>query len=83
MFDRALIRNPDTNDWSLLTGCVDVLVAGEHSEVLEVIEAAEHRAQVEQLHAVGYVLMRRAMPLITSFQARYRDPASLFCLVHG
>ena len=46
MFDRALIRNPDTNDWSLLTGCVDVLVA-EHSEVLGLLEA-ESRAQVEK-----------------------------------
>ena len=55
MFERALIRNSDTNDWSLLTDCVDVLVAGKHSEVLDVIEAAEVRAQAEQLQAIGYV----------------------------
>lgn len=55
MFERALIKNVDTDDWSLLTDCVDVLMAENHSGVLATIEAAEWRAQSEKLHAVGYV----------------------------
>ena len=84
MFDRALIRNHDTNDWSLLTGCVDVLVAGEHSEVLEVIEAAEHRAQVEQLHAVGYVAYEASYAFDSKFPKRDIDiPLVCFALFMG
>ena len=84
MFDRALIRNPDTNDWSLLTGCVDVLVAGEHSEVLEVIEAAERRAQVEQLHAVGYVAYEASYAFDSKFPKRDIDiPLVCFALFTG
>ena len=70
MFERALIRNSDTNDWSLLTDCVDVLVAGEHSEVLDVIEAAEVRAQAEQLHAIGYVAYEASHAFDSKFPKR-------------
>lgn len=84
MFERALIRNPDTNDWSLLTGCVDVLVAGEHSEVLGVIEAAEHRAQAEQLHAVGYVAYEASYAFDDKFPKRDIDiPLVCFALFTG
>ena len=70
MFERALIRNSDTNDWSLLTDCVDVLVAGKHSEVLDVIEAAEVRAQAEQLHAIGYVAYEASHAFDSKFPKR-------------
>jgi len=84
MFERALIRNPDTNDWSLLTGCVDVLIAGEHSEVLEVIEAAEHRAQAEQLHAVGYVAYEASHAFDRKFPKRdIAIPLVCFALFTG
>jgi len=84
MFDRALIRNPDTNDWSLLTGCVDVLVAREHSEVLEVIEAAEHRAQAEQLQAVGYVSYEASHAFDNKFPKRDIEiPLVCFALFTG
>ena len=84
MFERALIRNPDTSDWSLLTSCVDVLVAGEHSEVLEVIETAEHRAQAEQLHAVGYVAYEASHAFDSKFPKRDIDiPLVCFALFTG
>lgn len=70
MFERALIRNSDIADWSLLTGCVDVLVAGEHNKVLEVIETAERRAQAEQLHAVGYVAYEASHAFDSKFPKR-------------
>ncbi|REJ71423.1 MAG: hypothetical protein DWQ28_02130, partial [Proteobacteria bacterium] len=70
MFERALVRNSDTNDWSLLTDCVDVLVAGKHSEVLDVIEAAEVRAQAEQLHAIGYVAYEASHAFDSKFPKR-------------
>lgn len=70
MFERALIRNPDTADWSLLTGCVDVLVTREHGEVLEVIETAERRAQAEHLHAVGYVAYEASHAFDNKFPKR-------------
>lgn len=84
MFERALIRNPDTNDWSLLTGCVDVLVADEHSEVLEVIGAVEHRAQAEQLHAVGYVAYEASHAFDRKFPKRDIEiPLVCFALFTG
>lgn len=70
MFERALIRNSDTNDWSLLTDSVDVLIAGKHSEVLDVIEAAEVRAQAEQLHAIGYVAYEAGHAFDSKFPKR-------------
>lgn len=70
MFERALIRNSDTNNWSLLTGCIDVLVASEHSDVLGVIEAAEYRAQTEQVHAVGYVAYEASHAFDSKFPKR-------------
>ena len=84
MFDRALIKNPDANDWSLLTGCVDVLVAGEHGEVLEVIETAERRAQAEQVHAVGYVAYEASHAFDSKFPKRDIDiPLVCFALFTG
>lgn len=84
MFDRALIRNPDTNDWSLLTGCVDVLVAGRHGEVLEVIDEAERRAQAEQLHAVGYVAYEASHAFDSKFPKRDIEiPLVCFALFTG
>lgn len=70
MFERALLRNPDTNDWSLLTDCIDVLVAGEHSNVLDTIATAERRAQEEQLHAVGYVAYEASHAFDNKFPKR-------------
>ena len=84
MFERALIRNPDTNDWSLLTGCVDVLVAGEHGEVLEVIDTAERRARAEQLHAVGYVAYEASHAFDSKFPKRDIEiPLVCFALFTG
>ena len=84
MFERALIRNPDTDDWSLLTGCVDVLVAGEHSEVLDVIETTELRAHAEQLHAVGYVAYEASHAFDSKFPKRDIDiPLVCFALFMG
>ena len=84
MFERAVIRNPDTNDWSLLTDCVDVLVAGEHGEVLEVIDTAERRAQAEQLHAVGYVAYEASYAFDNKFPKRDIDiPLVCFALFTG
>ena len=84
MFERALIRNPDTDDWSLLTGCVDVLVAGEHGEVLAVIETAERRAQAEQLHAAGYVAYEASHAFDNKFPKRDIDiPLVCFALFMG
>ena len=84
MFERALIRNSDTDDWSLLTDCVDVLVAGEHNEVLEVIETAERRAQAEQLHAVGYVAYEAGHAFDHKFPKRDIDiPLVCFALFAG
>ncbi len=81
MFERALIRNSDTNDWSLLTGCVDSLVAGEHGKVSDVIEAAERRAQAEQLHAVGYVAYEASHAFDSKFPKRDIDiPLACFAL---
>ena len=84
MFERALIRNPDTNDWSLLTGCVDVLVAGEHGEVLEIIDKAERRARAEQLHAVGYVAYEASHAFDSKFPKRDIEiPLVCFALFAG
>jgi para-aminobenzoate synthetase/4-amino-4-deoxychorismate lyase len=81
MFERALIRNHDTNNWSLLTGYVDVLVAEKHGEVLEVIETAELRAQAEQLHAAGYVAYEASHAFDSKFPKRDIDiPLVCFAL---
>ena len=70
MIERALVRNIDTNNWSLLTDCIDVLVANDHGHVLSVIETAERRAQTEQLHAVGYVAYEASHAFDAKFPKR-------------
>ena len=57
MFERAIVRNPDASDWSLLTNCVDVVLANEHAGVLGAIEAAERRAQSEACKIVQKICM--------------------------
>ena len=81
MFERAIVRNPDTSDWSLLTNCVDVVLANEHAGVLGVIEAAERRAQFEALHAVGYVAYEASHAFDSKFPKRDIDiPLVCFAL---
>ena len=70
MFERAIVRNPDASDWSLLTHCVDVVLATEHAGVLAAIEAAERRAQSEALHAVGYVAYEASHAFDSKFPKR-------------
>ena len=70
MIERALVRNIDTNNWSLLTDCIDVLVANDHGHVLSVIETAERRARAEQLHAVGYVAYEASHAFDAKFPKR-------------
>ena len=55
MFDRAIVRNAKTKNWSVYEHCQDILVAAEHSAVLSVLNEAEKRARRDGLYAVGYV----------------------------
>ena len=81
MFERAIVRNPDASDWSLLTNCVDVVLATEHAGVLGAIEAAERRAQSEALHAVGYVAYEASHAFDSKFPKRDIDiPLVCFAL---
>ena len=81
MFERALVRNPDTRDWSLLTDCVDVVLADEHAGVLGAIETAERRAQSEALYAVGYVAYEASHAFDGKFPKREIDiPLVCFAL---
>ncbi len=81
MFDRAIIRNAKTENWSVYEHCRDVLVAAEHSAVLSVLNEAEERARRDGLHAVGYVAYEASHAFDPKFPKRDIDvPLACFAL---
>ena len=81
MFDRAIVRNAKTDNWSVYEHCQDVLVAAEHSTVLSVLHEAEERAQRDGLYAVGYVAYEASHAFDRKFPKRDIDvPLACFAL---
>ena len=81
MFDRAIVRNAKTDNWSVYEHCQDVLVATQHSTVLSVLHEAEERAQRDGLYAVGYVAYEASHAFDRKFPKRDIDvPLACFAL---
>lgn len=81
MFDRAIIRNAKTDNWSVYEHCQDVLVASEHGAVLSVLNEAEERTRTDGLYAVGYVAYEASHAFDRKFPKRDIDvPLACFAL---
>ena len=81
MFDRAIIRNAKTDNWSVYEHCQDVLVALEHGAVLSVLNEAEERTLRDGLYAVGYVAYEASHAFDCKFPKRDIDvPLACFAL---
>ena len=81
MFDRAIIRNAKTDNWSVYEHCQDVLVAVEHGAVLSVLNEAEERTLRDGLYAVGYVAYEASHAFDRKFPKRDIDvPLACFAL---
>jgi para-aminobenzoate synthetase/4-amino-4-deoxychorismate lyase len=81
MFDRAIIRNAKTDNWSVYEHCQDVLVAAEHGAVLSVLNEAEERTRRDGLYAVGYVAYEASYAFDRKFPKRDIDvPLVCFAL---
>ena len=81
MFDRAIIRNAKTDNWSVYEHCQDVLVASEHGAVLSVLSEAEERTRRDGLYAVGYVAYEASHAFDCKFPKRDIDvPLACFAL---
>ncbi len=81
IFDRAIVRNAKTDNWSVYEHCQDVLVAAEHKDVLSVLSEAEDRARRDDLYAVGYVAYEASHAFDRKFPKRDIDlPLACFAL---
>ena len=81
MFDRAIVRNAKTDNWSVYEHCQDVLVAAEHSAVVSVLHEAEEQAKRDGLYAVGYVAYEASHAFDCKFPKRDIDlPLACFAL---
>ena len=81
MFDRAIVRNAKTDNWSVYEHCQDVLVTSEHGAVLSVLNEAEERTRRDGLYAVGYVAYEASHAFDRKFPKRHIDmPLACFAL---
>jgi len=81
MFDRAIVRNAKTDSWLVDEHCRDVLLAGEHSAVLSVLNEAEERSARDGLYGVGYVAYEASHAFDRKFPKRDIDvPLACFAL---
>jgi para-aminobenzoate synthetase/4-amino-4-deoxychorismate lyase len=81
MFNRAIVRNAKSDNWSVYEHCQDALLAADHSTVLSVLNEAEERAHKDDLYAVGYVAYEASHAFDRKFPKRDIDvPLACFAL---